>query len=152
MLPRYSGRDDDVALRRGFADVRNVVLVEMSADVLVHPDERGMSLRAAQLQRLKDEGRDVEVTRLAAVGDLVHLHEAVARRAPGLVGLGLLLELTFEIGRALLELPGGRPAAEARTRARSARRTAEALMPQILHRRWRGCAARACARVSHSHS
>ena len=63
-----------------------------------------MAFGAAQLQRLKDERRDVQVTRLAAVGDLVHLHEAVARGAPGLVGLGLLLELALEVGRTLLEL------------------------------------------------
>ena len=51
----------------------------------------GCALRAAQLQRLKDQRRDVEVAGLAAVGDLLHLHEALARGAPGRVGLRLLL-------------------------------------------------------------
>jgi len=101
------GRDDDVTLRRRFADVRNVVLVEMSTDVLVNPQERRVPLRAAQLQRLEDERRDVDVTHLAAVGDLLHLHEAVAGGAPCLVGVGLLLQLTIEVGRALLERPAG---------------------------------------------
>jgi hypothetical protein len=63
-----------------------------------------MPFRAAQFQGLKDERRDVHVTCLAAVGDLLHLHEAVAGGVPRLVGFGLLLELTLEIGLALLEL------------------------------------------------
>ena len=64
----------------------------------------GCAVRAAQLQRLEHERRDVEIAGLAAVGDLLHLHEAVARRPPGLVGLGLLLQHALEIGRPLLEL------------------------------------------------
>jgi hypothetical protein len=67
-----------------------------------------MALCTAQLQRLKHERRDVQVTRPAAVGDLVHLHEAVARRAPGFVRLGLLLELAVEVGGPLLKLGGER--------------------------------------------
>ena len=62
----------------------------------------GCPFGAAQLQRLEDEGRDVEVTHPAAVGDLVHLHEAVARGAPGLVGLRLLLQHAIEVRLALL--------------------------------------------------
>ena len=81
------------------------MLVEMSADVLVNQHRSAdIPFRAAQLERLEDERRDLQVTRLAAVGDLVHLHEAIARGTPRLVGLGLLLELALEIGRALLEL------------------------------------------------
>ena len=59
---------------------------------------------AAQRERLKHKGGDVHIAHLAAVGDLLHLHDAVARGAPGLVGVGLLLELALEVGRTLLEL------------------------------------------------
>ena len=69
----------------------------MAADVLVHPDERRVSFRGAGLQRLEDEGRHVEIAGAAAVGDLLDLHEAGARGAPRLVGLGLLLEHPIEI-------------------------------------------------------
>src|SRR5262249_19242727 len=93
--------DDDVAFRGGLADVGNVVFVEVAADILVDPDQRWMSLRAAQLERLKDESRDLHVAGAAAVGDLLHLHEAGTRSAPRLVGLGLLLEHPLEVGLTL---------------------------------------------------
>ena len=80
-------RDDDVALGGRFADVRNVVLVEMAADVLVHPDERRVPLWRRAASAAGRRSRDVHVARLAAVGDLLHLHEAVAGGAPRLVGL-----------------------------------------------------------------
>ena len=70
------------------------------------PDESGVRFCAAELQRLKDESGDVEVANLAAVGDLLHLHEAVARRPPDLVGLRLLLQLTVEIRLTLLNCAG----------------------------------------------
>src|SRR5262249_23564954 len=73
------------------------------------PHERGVPLRAAELQRLEDERGNLQVTRSAAVGDLLHLHEAVARGAPRLVGLGLLREHAIEIRlalRRLLRRPG----------------------------------------------
>ncbi len=93
-------RDDDVAARGGFANVWNVVLVQMTADVLVHPHERRMLTGAAQPKRLKDERGDVEIAFRTAIADLLDLHEAVARRTPGAIGLGLLPEHPGEVGPA----------------------------------------------------
>ena len=90
--------DDDIALRGCLADVWNVVFVEVAADVLVDPDERGVRLRAAELQRLEDKCRDVEIAYAAAIGDLLHLHDAVARGAPGPVRVRLLLQHSLEVG------------------------------------------------------
>src|SRR5262249_8586400 len=96
--PAILRRDDDVALADRLAHVGDVVLVQMAADVLVHPDDRGVSARGgAELQRLKDEGRHVEIAHPGTVGDLVHRHEAFAGGAPFPIGFGLLLEIAREI-------------------------------------------------------
>src|SRR4029077_12754174 len=60
------------------------------------------ALWTAHLQRLKHKCRDIEVAQAAPVGDLLELHEARARGAPGLVGLGLLARHPFEIRRPAL--------------------------------------------------
>src|SRR6202040_668118 len=86
-----------VPSRDRFADVRDVMLVQVAADVLVHPDDGRMAPRAAHLQRLKHKCRDLEVAQAAPVGDLLELHEARTRGAPGLVGLGLLARQALEI-------------------------------------------------------
>jgi hypothetical protein len=116
-------RDHDIALRCRLPDVRNVVLVEMTADVLVHPDERRMTLRAAKIQRLEDERRNVEVADAAPVADLRHLHDAVAGPAPCLVGLGLPLDLAVEVRCPLEEVI--RSSARPRLRRRCRRLTVE---------------------------
>src|SRR5205807_3659998 len=74
--------DDHVPFARRFANVRDVVLVQMTANVLVDPDQGGMALRAAQMQRLKYECRDIEIAYPTAVGNLLHLHVTFAGLAP----------------------------------------------------------------------
>ena len=117
---------------------------------------RRMSLGAAQLQRLEDERRNVQVTHPAAVGDLVHLHEAVARRAPRLVGLRLLLQHAIEVGLALLELSAERHGERGRAQMTSGEKSGRPLRTgRSCPRSYTVPAAlrpRACARVSQSHN
>jgi len=70
----------------------------MATDVLVHPDQRRMLMVAAESQRLKHEGRDIEITLRAAIGDLLDLHESFAGGAPRAVRLSLLAEHPCEVG------------------------------------------------------
>ena len=65
----------------------------------------GCAFGAARLERLEDERGNVEIARAAAVGDLLHLHDALARRAPRPVGLGLLPQQPLEVRRRVPELP-----------------------------------------------
>jgi hypothetical protein len=75
------------------------MLGQMTVDGFVHPDNGGMPPGAARLHGPKHERGDVEIAGTAAVSDLLHLHVALARRAPRPVGLCLLLNLAVEIRR-----------------------------------------------------
>ena len=97
-------RNHDVAFARCLADERNVILAQVTANALVHPDKRGVALRPAQPERLEYERGNVEIARLAAVGDLLHLHEAFARGAPRPVGVGLLPHHVLGVGPRFAEL------------------------------------------------
>src|SRR4051812_1049766 len=85
----------------------------MAADVFVDPHDRGVPLRPAQMQRLEHEGGDVEIANPAAIRDLLHLHVAVACRAPSCVGVGLVARIAVEVadtivaGATALVLNGG---------------------------------------------
>src|SRR5438552_1260221 len=74
----------------------------MAADVLVHPDDRRVALRSAEIERLKYERGNIQIADPAAVGDLLHLHVAVARRPPFRVGLRLVAKILLEVADAIL--------------------------------------------------
>src|SRR5262245_44107850 len=69
----------------------------MTANILVNPDQRGVKTRAASVQWLKHERGNVEIALRAAIFDFVDLHEPVACRAPGAIGLGLLAKHACEV-------------------------------------------------------
>jgi hypothetical protein len=71
----------------------------MAADVLVHPHERRPASRRRRAERQEDERRHIQIAGAAAIGDLLHTHEAVARRAPLAVGGSLLIQLFLEVRR-----------------------------------------------------
>src|SRR5207249_11484039 len=113
------------------------------ANVLVERDDRRMALWAANGERLKHEGGNIEIADRAPIGDLVHLHDAVACRAPCLVGLGLLLKLAVEVGLARRILPAKRDRCEDQCK--------QGDWGSHAPRSYTGggSEARACARVSH---
>ena len=98
-------RDDDVPFARRVADERNVILAQVAADALVNPDKRGVCFRPAQMERLEDKRGNVQIARLASVGDLLHLHDALARGAPRHVRVGLLPHQILGVRLRVPELP-----------------------------------------------
>src|SRR5262249_57495827 len=69
--PAILRSDDNVAPGNRFADIRNVVLVQMTADVFVHPHQRRTAARRRRPEREKHECGYVEVAGPAAVANLL---------------------------------------------------------------------------------